>query len=53
MLSPLLYVLYTDDCRSRYANRFMVKYADDSAIVSLLHVDENDHGLVADDFVQW
>lgn len=53
MLSPLLYILYTDNCRSKQENRFIVKYADDSAIVSLLHVDENDHGLVVDDFVQW
>lgn len=52
VLSPLLYILYTDDCRSRYENRFIVKYADDSAIVILFHADENDHGLV-DDFVQW
>ena len=34
--SPLLYILYTDDCRSNHLNRFLVKFADDSALVSQL-----------------
>jgi len=36
VLSPLLYILYTDDCRSQHENRHILKFADDSAIVSLL-----------------
>ena len=35
VLSPLLYILYTDDCRSQHTNRHILKFADDSAIVSL------------------
>lgn len=47
-------IFYTDDCRSRHDNRFIVfKFADDSAIVSLLCAEENDHGPVVDDFIQW
>lgn len=40
-LSPLLclYILYTNDCRSSYANRHILKFADDSVIVSLLEGD--------------
>jgi len=53
VLSPLLYILYTDDCRSKHDNRFIVKFADDTAIVSLLGAGECDHGPVVEDFVQW
>ena len=51
VLSPLLYILYTDDCRSRHDERFIIKFADDSAIVSLLQDHEINHGPVVDDFV--
>ena len=37
VLSPVLYILYTDDCRSNHLNRFLAKFADDSALLSLLH----------------
>ena len=53
VLSPLLYILYTDDCRSRHDERFIIKFADDSAIVSLLQDHEINHGPVVDDFVKW
>ncbi|XP_035981037.1 LOW QUALITY PROTEIN: CD276 antigen [Fundulus heteroclitus] len=36
VLSPLLHILYTDDCRSETDNRHIVKFADDTIIVSLL-----------------
>ncbi len=35
-LSPLLFSLYTDDCRSVFEGRHIIKFADDSVIVSLL-----------------
>ncbi len=53
MLSAFLYILYTNDRRSCHANRSIVKYADDSVIVSLLHDDEDSHGPVVDDFLSW
>ena len=53
VLSPLLYILYTDNCRSRYEDRFLVKFADDSALISLLSGSENDHGDVLQEFVNW
>lgn len=46
VLSPLLYILYTDKCHSRHDNRFILKTADDSVIVSLLHDNEINHGPV-------
>ena len=52
-LSPFLYILYTDDCRSPFEDRHIIKFSDDSAIVSLLHDQNTDHGPVVDYFVQW
>ncbi|CAI5684235.1 unnamed protein product [Oreochromis niloticus] len=40
-------------CQSRYENRFIIKYADDSVIVSLLKEGETSYGPVTDDFVTW
>ncbi len=53
VLSPLLYILYTNMCQSRHDNRFIMKYADDSVIVSLLQENETSHGPVVEDFVHW
>ena len=36
VLSPLLYILHTNMCQSRWENRTIIKYADDLVIVSLL-----------------
>ena len=40
-------------CRSKREDRFILKYADDSVIVSLLQGNETGHGPVAQDFVDW
>ena len=40
-------------CQSTFKNRFILKYADDPVIVSLLQGTENSHGPVTDDFVRW
>jgi hypothetical protein len=53
VLSPLLYILYTNDCISKYTNRYFLKFADDTVIVSLLEYNEMCHGPVVDDFVKW
>jgi len=53
VLSPLLFILYTNMCQSRWENRTIIKYADDSVIVSLLQDRETGHGPVIDDFVEW
>ena len=48
--SPLLFILYTDECRSNHLNRFLVKFADDSALLSLLHGSEQYHGPALTEF---
>lgn len=53
VLSPLLYILYTDNCRSSHDDRFLVKFADDSALISLFTGPENNHGDVLKDFIDW
>lgn len=53
VLSPLLFILYTNMCQSRWENRTIIKYADDSVIVSLLQDSETGHGPVINDFVEW
>ena len=53
VLSPLLFVLYTNECQCYYEGRHIIKFADDSAIVSLLSNDEINHGPVVDEFSDW
>ena len=36
VLSLLLYILYTDDCQSNRENSYLIKFTDDSALLSLL-----------------
>ena len=40
-------------CRSSRADRFIVKYADDSVIVSLHQGNEVRHGPIVQDFIDW
>ena len=44
VLSPLLFVLYTNDCQSTLQSRSIIKFADDSVIVSLLQDKESCSG---------
>ena len=46
-------VLFSYLCQSRYENRTIIKYADDSVIVSRLQDNETCHGPIIDDFVTW
>ena len=53
VLSPLLFILYTNDCRSIRPKRYFIKFSDDTALLSLLSNDEVGHGPVLNDFVAW
>ena len=48
-----LHSIYTDDCRSNHLNRFVVKFADDSALLSLLQGSEQYIGPALTEFVDW
>ena len=51
--SPLLFILYTNDCRSIHPNRYFITFSDDTALLSPLFNDEVGHGPVLNDFVEW
>lgn len=51
--SPLLFILYTDMRRSNREDRTILKYADDTVIISLLQDNETSHGPVVNDFLDW
>ena len=51
-LSPLLFILYTDSCRSFKEGSFHVKFSDDTALLSLLQGAESDHGCALPAFVE-
>ena len=53
VLSPLLFIVYTSNCKSDHENRFLIKFSDDTAVISLLFGDQNGHGSVVSDFVNW
>ena len=38
---PMLHILYTNDCTSSSTNNYIIKFSDDSAILSLLHADSD------------
>jgi len=40
-------------CHSHLEKRVVLKYADDTVIVSLLKNNENSHGRIINDFVEW
>ena len=43
VLSPLLYTMYTNSCRTAYSNNHYLKYADDTGLVGRLSDDETDY----------
>ena len=46
VLSPLLFILYTYNCKiTDHENRFLIKFPDDIAVVSLLFGDLNGHAI--------
>ena len=53
VLSPLLFILYRNDCRSIRPNRYFIKFSDDTALLILLSNDEVGHGTVLNDFVAY
>ncbi|XP_025755542.1 uncharacterized protein sypl1 isoform X1 [Oreochromis niloticus] len=53
VLSPLLFIRYTDDCRSTQPNCHLVKYADDTVLLSLRSGPSQHHGPSLQEFVEW
>ncbi|KAK3510372.1 hypothetical protein QTP70_005671 [Hemibagrus guttatus] len=53
VLSTLLFILYTDDCRASQPNCHLVKFADDTVLLSLLSGPIQHHSSALQEFVEW
>lgn len=53
VLSPLLYILHTDNCRSIHPDCHLVKFANDTVLLSFLSGQGQHHGSALQDFVGW
>ena len=53
VVPPLLFILYTDSCRSHKEGSYLVKFLDDTALLTLLQRSESDHSNALPDFVSW
>lgn len=53
VLSPLFFILYTNDCRSTQENSYLVKFSDDTVLLSLLQRPSSDHGDALNVFISW
>ena len=53
VLSPILFVLYTSDCKASYQNCMIYKYADDTALVSLCENSDKDYRKEVTNFTEW
>lgn len=53
MLSSILFILYTNDCQSLQDNSYLVKYADDTVLLSLLSHSDQEYGSVLYNFISW
>ena len=53
ILSPLVFMLCKNDCRSIRPNRYFIKFSDDTALLILLSNDEVGHDPVSNDFVAY
>lgn len=51
VLSPLLFILYIDKCRSRQKHSYLIKFSDDTALLSLLDGSESNHESALTDFI--
>ena len=53
VLSPLLFTLYTNNCRSNSSSCKVYKYADDTALVGFCNNTDNEYQLEVQSFVTW
>ena len=56
VLSPLLYSLYTYDCKPRYDSNIIIKFADDTTVIYIGLISDDDESAYRDDvkhLVRW
>jgi len=54
VLTPLLFILMTSDCRAHYKNNLVVKFADDTAVVGrITQADESESKRGMEELTGW
>lgn len=53
VLVHLLFVMCTDSCRTSQEGSYLVKFSDDTIVLSLPKDSESDHGCALPAFVKW
>ena len=53
VLSPLLFIMYTDSCRSSQQGSYLATFSDDTVLLSLFRGPHCSHGLSLTSFVKW
>ena len=53
VLSPVLFVLYTADCRSKEDGNVMVNFADDTSLSGLIQEDDSSYRQAVEDLIEW
>lgn len=48
-----LYLFYIDRCRSQFSDRHIIKYADDTVVLSLFKQGDTEHGPILNYFLDW
>ena len=51
--SPVLFTIYTNECVSKHPHNYIVKFSDDTAILSLLYQDTAFYHSEIKQFVDW
>ena len=53
VLSLVLFVLYTADCRSKEDGNVMVKFADDTSLSGLIQEDDSSYSEAVEELIEW
>ena len=54
VLSPVLFIIYTNDFRAKYQHNLIIKYADDTVVVGLIsRSEEKDYRNEVDQVISW
>lgn len=53
VLSPPLFIMYTDNCRTSQEGSYIVKFSVDTALLTLLQGQDSDHGQALPAFIKW
>ena len=53
VLSPVLFTIYTADCRTKEESNLPIKFADNTSLIGLLKTDDTSYRSAVDELVEW